>query len=306
MNTSLIRRALALVICVLTVLSLSPLTVSAEFNSTLNLSNVEMNEKGDGYYWDNPTRVLTLDGFSLDTDSDFGLKLPENATVKLVGTNRISASKYALSSMGNITFTGSGTLIIESDEVGIYSYSNNPSHKIRITDGKIKVTGKTQAILSEHAEISVTGGSHECVGGIKGRVFSISGGSLASDGTIDVSHQFSISCADLEAYCKDSAAIRSGNLFDTEYVSLMCGNDSSSLTEKDTYNGESYVNFTHTSKAQRASILFGEGTPIAVDYLLLGAVILLIAAAIAIPSVRKHRKTKKLYRDLDKAKQQKK
>ncbi len=300
--TKHICRALAYVMCALMIALPMSLFCHAEHTGTINLSNVTQHERGEGYFWDNREKVLTLDGFSLSTSEDFGLKLPEKATVKLVGTNRIRAGKYALSSMGSINFTGNGTLIIESEGTGIYSYSNNPDHRIRISEGTLKVTGKTQAVLCENAEFTITGGKLEAVGGINCRVFSALGGSVYSDGAIHATHLLKISCADVEAFTDEDAALVSDNLFATEYIKMHCGNDSSNLKEADSYAGERYFTSVATSKGVRDSIIFGAGVPITVDYLILGGAVLLVAAALILPIVIKRNKTRKMYESIEAAK----
>lgn len=300
-SKNIIKRLTLLLTFAVVLTALMSVNVFAGYSSTVNLANVIQNEKGNGYYWDNPARVLTLDGFSLETSEDFGLKLPENATVKLVGTNRIKASKYALSSAGSITFIGSGTLIIESEGIGIYSYSNNPSHKIRLNGGKLKVSGDECAILSENAELSVTSGTLEAVGGIIGRTVSFTGGKVISNGKIHASHLLKINHASLEASVSEGNALVIDNLFETEYIKLMCGESSDELKECSSYEGGRYAVATPTSKGSRTSILFGDGVSIAVDYVLLALAVILFAAVIIIPILMKKRKTKKLYAELEAA-----
>lgn len=307
MNTKLsknICRAVAYMMCAVMIALSMSLFCSAEHTGTINLSNAKEHMRGEGYFWDNREKVLTLDGFSLATSEDFGLKLPDNATVKLVGTNRIKAGKYALSSMGSINFIGSGTLILESEGTGLYSYSNNPNHRVRISDGTLKITGKTQAVLSENAEFTVTGGKLETVGGINCRTFSVLGGKVYSDGAIHASHLIKISCADVEAFAKDAPALVSDNLFVTEYIKMHVGNEADSLDEAEDYDGESFFTSTATSKGPRASIIFGEGTPITVDYLILGGAVVLVALALVLPIVIKKNKTRKMYESLEAAKKE--
>ncbi len=302
MNTKFSKslcRVTAYVICALiTVLAMS-VFCHAEHTGTINLSNVRQHESGEGYFWDNREKVLTLDGFNLSTSEDFGLKLPDNATVKLVGTNRITAGKYALSSTGSINFIGNGTLILESDDTGLYSYSNNPKHRVRISEGTLKISGKVQAVLSENAEFTVTGGKLEAVGGINCRTFTAVGGKVYSDGAIHATHQIKISCAEVEAFVKEGAALVSDNLFTTEYVKMHAGNNADSLEKTDSYEGESYFTSVATSKGVRDSIIFGEGTPITVDYLLLGGAVVLVLAALIIPIVVKKNKTRKMYEAIE-------
>ncbi|MBQ6788848.1 MAG: hypothetical protein IJO81_01525 [Clostridia bacterium] len=292
-------RVLAYVMCAILIALPMSVFCHAEHTGTVNLANAKQHMRGEGYFWDNREKVLTLDGFSLATSEDFGLKLPDNATVKLVGTSRIKAEKYALSSTGSINFIGSGTLILESEGTGLYSYSNNPKHRVRISEGTLKIKGGAQAVLSENAEFTVTGGKLEAVGGINCRTFSAVGGSVYADGAIHATHLLKISCADVEAFAKDGAALVSDNLFTTEYVKMLAGNNADSLEKTDSYEGESYFTSTATSKGVRDSIIFGEGTPITVDYLLLGGAVVLVAAALVLPIIIKRNKTRKMYEAIE-------
>ena len=292
-------RMLAYLMCAVMIALPMAVFCRAEHTGTINLSNVKQHEQGEGYFWDNIEKVLTLDGFSLATSEDFGLKLPDNATVKLVGTSRIKAGKYALSSTGSINFIGSGTLILESEGTGLYSYSNNPKHKVRLSEGTLKITGGVQAVLSENAEFTVTGGKLEAVGGINCRTFSAVGGSVYSEGTIHATHMIKISCADVEAFAKDGAALVSDNLFTTEYVKMHAGDNPDSLEKTESYAGEAYFTSVATSKGVRDSIIFGEGTPITVDYLLLGGAVVLVVAALVLPIIIKRNKTRKMYEAIE-------
>ena len=292
-------RVLAYVMCAILIALPTSVFCHAEHTGTINLANARQHESGEGYFWDNREKVLTLDGFNLATSEDFGLKLPDNATVKLVGTNCIKAGKYALSSTGSINFIGSGTLILESEGTGLYSYSNNPKHRVRISEGTLKITGGAQAVLSENAEFTVSGGKLEAVGGINCRTFSAVGGSVYSDGAIHATHLIKISCADVEVFDKDGAALVSDNLFTTEYVKTFAGNNADSLKETEGYAGEAYFTSVATSKGVRDSIIFGEGTPITVDYLLLGGAVVLVAAALVLPIIIKRNKTRKMYEAIE-------
>ena len=298
----LICTVLVLFVCHAVLLPVLEVNAAEGYGETLNLANVKQHEKGRGYYWDNRKKILTLDGFNLSTSSDLGLKLPENATVELVGTNRISASKYALSFTGNVTFTGKGTLIIDSGDVGIYSYSSNTAHKIRLNGGKLNVNGDRYAILSEKSEISVTGGTLEVSSdsgtSVMCRVFGATGGTITSSGTIHATHQILINAANVEASAENAPALLSDNLFSLEYVKLSCGDSASVSAGVEIYNGESYVSTEAVSKGPRSSILFGEGTPITVDYILLALSVLLFSGAIVVPILVKRAKTKRLYEEL--------
>lgn len=275
-------------------------TIYAE---TVNLAYADQHVSGNGYYWDNVKKILTLDNLEIDTEDDFGIRLPDNATIELKGTSRITAGKYALGCPGNVTVKGNGSLILESGEAAIFVHSRNDAHKFRVFSGSITAKSKNHALVSESAEISVTGGKTELISessvAVSCRVFAVTAGSVKAEGAIHATHLIRVNEAEVEAFSKDGAALKSDNLYEFDNMKLLAGNDSSDLKEKESYNGEKYFTSVPVSKGPRSSILFGEGTPITVDYVLLALAIVLTAAVIALPIIRKRIKTRKLYEALE-------
>ncbi len=295
--------SLILSVALLITLALFALPASgAAYGETLNLANVQANQKGDGYFWNNMTSTLTLDGFELSTSADFGMKLPEGATVELVGTNKISGGKYGIGCPGSVTFTGNGTLVAEGGTYAVYSYTANENHKLRFDGGKLFLKGGVDAVFSESAVISVTGSSLELKAGdghgIKGRVIASTGGSVVSDAPIHATHEVSISRTEIEVSGRGKAAITSDNILKLENVKILTGSNADSLNEKDVYSGEVFLQTVPISESARGSILFGEGTPITVDYLLLTAAVILIACALVLPILHRKNKVKKMYASL--------
>lgn len=294
-----------MVFCLASVVGLSCIlafAVSADGGTAVNLANVNKNESGEGYYWNNPDEILTLDGFSVSTDEDFGLKLPADATVELKGTNRISASKYAVGCPGSVTFKGDGELILESGESALYSYSTNSNHKIKITEGKYKFTSGEEVIKLDGAEFSVTGGSLELTSSgelaIFGRDLSFTGGSVTAAGALRASHLIKINRSSLEIGAQTQALICE-NLIDISNVELSLGDSPSSLSVADEYGNEKYMIAIPEKEEGRRSIIFGENVSGVLDYAALAAVVILIAAAIVVPILLRKRKTAKLYEKLE-------
>ena len=104
----LLAASAVLLTVVLAFFVLPGMTEAKTITETLNLVNVTQNERGDGYQWANRYDILTLDGLRLETENDFGLRLPKSCTVVLKGTNYIKAGKYALTCSGNVSFKGNG------------------------------------------------------------------------------------------------------------------------------------------------------------------------------------------------------
>ena len=314
MKNNFVRKSISVMITLmLTVLLMPTLGISASatvYAETVNLAYADQHVSGDGYYWDNVKKVLTLDNLEIDTDDDFGLRLPDNATIELKGTSRISAEKYALGCPGNVTVKGKGSLILESDEAAIFVHSRNDAHKFRVFSGSISAKSKGHALISESAEISVTGGKLELISegaeSVSCRVFAVTAGSVKAEGTVHATHLIRVNEAEVEVFSKDGAALKSDNLYEFDNMKLLAGNDSSKLSEKESYTGEKYFTSVPVPKGPRSSILFGEGTPITVDYVLLALAVVLTVAVIVLPVMRKRIKTRKLYEALEAEREAKK
>ncbi|MBR6807318.1 MAG: hypothetical protein IKM46_02930 [Clostridia bacterium] len=308
MNISKIIRKTVIFAVVFSLLVLPASVISvnaAEITSTVNLAYATQHESGNGYYWDNINKVLTLDNFNVNTEDDWGLRLPTNAnnlTIELKGTNVIKAGKYALGCPGNVTVKGDGKLILESGTHAIFVHSKTDAHKFRIFDGEVSAKGGETAFYSEVAEFSMTGGSAQFSSdgdfAVNTRVFSMTGGKATVNGTLKAVHLLRLNEAELTV-TDDKKALEIGNLFEHDNIKFMAGNSENSLKEIEDYNGEMYFKTTPVPPGPRDSIIFGEGTPITVDYILLGCAVVLVSCLLIIPIVVKKRKTKKLYARLE-------
>ena len=306
---SIIRKAVTFaVVFSMLVLPASLINVNAaEINSTVNLAYVKQHESGDGYFWDNINKVLTLENFNVNTEDDWGLRLPDNVnnlTIELKGTNTIKAGKYALGCPGNVTVKGSGKLILESGEHAIFVHSKTDSHKFRIFDGEIIAKGGKTAFYSEVVEFSMIGGSAEFSSNgdysVNTRVFSMTGGKATLNGTLRAGHLLRLNEAELYV-TDDNKALEIGNLFEYDNIKFMSGNSDSALKETDKYSAEKCFKTIPVPPGPRDSIIFGEGTPITVDYILLGCAVVLVLCALVVPIVIKKQKTKKMYMQLESA-----
>lgn len=307
---NLIKTFTVLAVCVLAIIPFVTNEAKAATSAeTLNLAYVKMNQSGEGYYWDNINRVLTLNDLVIDTDEDFGIRLPENATIELKGTSRIKAGKYALGCPSNVSIKGKGELILESGDSAIFVHSKTDSHKFRVFEGKVTAKGTLHGIKSEIAEISITGGvvNFESAEGaaVNSRVFSVTGGEVNVNGGVVATHLIRINEAKVNVSNAVAEALDSKNLLELENVKILVGSKAGKLSEVEEYKGEKYFSTEPVSPGPRDSILFGEGVPITVDYALLVGAIVLVAAAIVLPVVRKRIKTKKLYAALEAEKTEK-
>lgn len=304
-NKSIIIKAviLTVIISMLIIPSMSLGVSAAEINTTVNLAYVKQHVSGEGYFWDNVKKVLTLNDLNINTDDAWGLRLPEGATIELKGTTTIKAGKYALGCPGNVTVTGNGKLILESGEHAIFVHTENESHKFRVFEGEIIAKGNTTGFYSEYSEFSMTGGKAEFSSNgdyaVNSRVFSMTGGKVTVDGTLRTTHLLRLNESELTV-SDDKKALETVNLFEYDNIKLTVGDAVSSLSEAKSYKGEKCFKSVPVPSGPRDSILFGEGTPITVDYILLGCTLLAVTSLIVVPVVIKKRKVKKMYASLGK------
>jgi len=258
--------------------------------TTVNLVNVTQNERGDGYYWANRTDELTLDGLRLETDSDYGLRLPQNCTVILKGTNYIKAGKYALTCSGNVSFKGKGKLILDGGEMGIYIYTEVDTHKIRLLDGEYEIKAGNYGVYSEHADFSFVDGDMDIEvadpngAAILGRSVNLVGGEFEAKGSVEATHELVVKGIDLDIE-STRAALSAKNL-NIEDISVT------------NYNGEVEIEAVSTEKRDRRSAIFGDDVPGYVDVILLVGAVVVIALLIVVPILRRRKKTKELYERL--------
>lgn len=272
------------------------INAAAPQRETLNLLNVTKNQTGEGYYWHNPSKTLTLNGLHIDTQSKFGLRLLDNTIIVLEGINIISAAEIAVQCIGSITIKGSGSLTIKSGDTGILIQTNNRSKKMMILDGNIDVSADKEAIRSDVASISVAGGniglSAADSGGysINGNVVSISDGvNLTADNTIAASYNLTINAANMTVNAPKFALEYAGT-FAISNVSLSAGSSPSALTTVETYGGENSLITLSTAEKKQTSIIFGAQYPLALDILSLAGLLIILAAVIVIPPYVKKRR----------------
>ncbi|MBQ4574609.1 MAG: hypothetical protein IJA85_05360 [Clostridia bacterium] len=283
-----IYMALITVILLLTSISFA---VSAEtITTTVDLSNVRKNERGDGYNWDNINDVLTLTNYKQDTEEDYGFKLPHGATVVIQGNCSIKAKKGALTFDGSAIIKGSGTLKLEA-EVGMINLSNNQTAKVIIYDGNYVINAESCGIRSEYVPFTVSGGKMDInvanTDGyaLYGTRLSLANCGITANSGIYSYNELSVKACALDITANGPALSSSVKLT----VKDMAIEDKSgaAITE---YNGESAIVTSSTYKRVRTSILFGESVPAAVDYLIFLLIVVLLAAVIVLPILRQRKK----------------
>lgn len=272
---------------------------------TVNITRPEKNITGEGYYWDNRSSTLILQGVNIDTAEDYGIKLSDGATVELRGSNYISAGYAALAGQGGFTVTGDGTLTVSAKN-GIMSYSE-VSKEIRIRSGNIDINAGACGIRYEAGTVTVSGGkldisvSDVATGtAVYARNTQLTGGELAADSPVTAERTVRVIASDAEISVPDGrAAISAGEQLVTEKISMKTGASASSLAEAETYSGESFLTASSTADRVGRSVILGEAYPAYVDYLLISGAVILLVLIIVLPVAFRRRRTKALIRRME-------
>ena len=275
---------------------LSPLalpTLAGTVTETVNVQYFKKNTAGDGYYWNNRDEKLTLENLHLTTTSAYGMRIPDGAEVELIGDNYISAASVALALEGDVTFKGTGTLTLEGGQYGLYDYATDGLCIARFMAKALTATGGEAAVRFDTAKFYAENGAKVTLKSdglaVSGVVVKFLDCTVDATAPVAASQLLVIQNADVTV-AADKAALDCPRSLTLSNVKLETGASLASLAAAETYAGEHAVRFTHTGRAGRTSILFGDSCPAFVDYILLGVVLLGAAAAIALPIRRQKKK----------------
>ena len=264
---------------------------------TLDIANARQNMSGPGYSWANRYDELTLSGVNIYTDSPYGLRLPNNCTVIVNGTNYIRAEKYGIACSGTVTFKGNGTLVVSAGDTGFIIVSQNRTHKIRILEGTYIFEGGRYGVYSEAGDFSFTGGSltlkipENGEAAVCGRCVNLLGGTVKSNGQIKATNELVVDAVNLEIDTRsEKEALRSENLLRIENITFR---------DFDEYTGQSIVSAIAEKRFIPESFIFKNGVPVFVDFLLIFGIIAVLVAFILIPIVLKKKKSRETIKRLE-------
>ena len=282
----------------------SSVVISAEggdqvVTETLDIANARMNVSGPGYSWANRYDELTLSGLNLYTPEPYGLRLPNKCKVYLEGNNYINAEKYGIACSGTVDFFGTGSLYITAGETGIIIVSQNNTNKIRLHGGTYEIHAGTYGIYSEASDFSFVGGSMNVKVkdpegyAIHGRNVNLLGGTFTANAPVYSTNELVIDSLDIDVNTGEIGmpALSSEHTLRVSNIAF---------DGMEGYNGEKSVKGKATARFVAKSIIFGDSVPAFVDYILIAALVLVVAAAIAIPVIRKKKKSRKIMEDLEK------
>lgn len=284
---------------------------SNAITSTVNLVNVNENITGDGYYWANIDKILTLTNVNINTKDEYGLKLPVNATIVLEGKNYISASNVAVFLAGRVTIEGGGSLTITSGDTGIVCASVNKADTFRIRKGTVNINSKNTGIYSQVIDISILGGKtniniSEPTGyAVNGISATMTAGTFTANAPISLGGSITISGTNLSINA-NSAAISAQNGIIISSSEIKAGANANSMSLVENYNSENSVTVKSNVKRSGYGILFKSDYPIFVDYIVFLLILGAAFAVIALPIYYKRKKTKALIQKYQQEKQSEK
>ncbi len=273
-----------------------PSSAAETITETLDIAGLNKNGSGAGYNWANIDGILTLDGLRIETKDDYGLKLPEGATVVLNGDNYIKASECAIRCVASLTIQGNGTLTLISDDTAVFCGSNVDRDTVRFRSGKITISGCETGVYAEHATVAFTGADVTLNAksySVRAKNIQMSGGNVTAVGKLSAKADMSLSGVNLTAN-GTAPVLSAGNKLDISSCDIFCGADEGSLTASEGYTDTATVKLVSTVDTSRKGVLFGGKYPLAVDYIVFTLLGLITVAVIAVPIYIKSKKTKKL------------
>ncbi|MBP5255611.1 MAG: hypothetical protein J6Z80_01010 [Clostridia bacterium] len=265
---------------------------AAALSDGVSILNPKQNIHGTGYEWDNPHDTLTLTNLRIDTDDDFGLKVPDGATVILNGVNRISAKVAALYIGGKVTIKGDGRLILDGGEYGVFCNSSDRRAKLSIISGRYAVTAGKSGFYSAVEKISLSGKAEIDVSGGSFSFETVSleitnGATVRAVGQIKSSVSCLISAANVNVTAPDRAIISPSLVIERVSVDAGEGHDNEYVSQASLITVSEW-------KYVRTSVLFGESVPAYVDLLIALGAAAAAALAIILPILLRKRKLRKI------------
>ncbi len=256
-----------------------------------------------GWYWDNINLVLTIKNLNIKTDSDYGLKVQDGATVVILGDNYIEAEKAALYFGGpyvtnGITVKGNGSLTLKSENgSGIVCASSSRSSIVRFTKTDIEISCKDDAIVSKNSSVSFSGGrlsinTDESSNAVDAKSFTINSGCSFTSNAPIKADELTLSASPV-SIASNSQALLCDNIT-IQRVRIFSGDKLSSLSQAEEYSNEPALKTEVSFFLSTNSIIFGDRFSIAADILLLCALLAVLAVVIIIPIVVKKKKAKRI------------
>ncbi len=297
------KKFLSLIIALVTVTALFtfalPVSAKAVHKSTINLIGINKGTSGAGYDWDNYHNVLTLDGLNIKTSDNYGIKLPDGATVVLKGNNYIEAKKAAVFIEAKVVFKGKGTLTLVSEN-GIFCSSSDKTDSLSILGGTYKITSSGIGIVSDFHSVSFS----NCKVTVKTsdetaiKAQSITTGAktvINANGSISGKDKIQIESSSITVNAKGAALVSDKPVVFSK-VTVKAGDSSKKLSvidlEKSSYEGQKSVKITSKYDGQKKSLFFGDNVPRYVDIIVMILGIGFVVCGVVLPVIYKKKKAK--------------
>ncbi len=131
------------------------------YYSGLDLTLATANLSGGGYAWDHAQKTLTLDGFSILTSAEIGLKFPANS--KIIVADGSENSLVCLNGLsmgvvcdGSLTIEGGGKFDISTaGGNAIYLVNDQTDIALTVTDAEFSATGGNTYIKSKNSSVKI-------------------------------------------------------------------------------------------------------------------------------------------------------
>ena len=293
------KKFFTLLLAILMLITVFQIPVAASGSTITNCIDLPFkndDDSGSGYSWDNLKCILTLDGINLDTTDVYGIKLPAGSKIKINGDNYIKAGSFAIFCLGDLTIEGKGSLTLSCAENGITCYTTYSTDKLTFVSGKITINDAKNGIYSENTPIIFSGANvtvNATNKSVFGKEIKFMAGSFTAQGQIYSKNSVSISNANLNVTANDGAIVSSRPVNFTD-VDVSVGENASSLTSAQSYNGEKAIKTVGTKKDTKNGFLFGGKLPAFVDYITIAVIALAASAVIVVPIIIKRKKTAEL------------
>ena len=256
-----------------------------------------------GWYWDNINLVLTIKNLNLKTESEYGLKVQDGATVVILGNNYIEAEKAALYfggqySTNGITVKGNGTLTLKSSNgSGIVCGSSNKNSVVRFSKTNIEIVCGNDAIVSKNTSVSFSGGrlsidTDENSNAVDAKAFTINSGCSFSSNAPIIAGELTVSASSISVASNRQSI--SADIVNIQRVKLFTGEKLTELSEAEAYTNESAVKTEVNFFLSTSSIIFGDRFSIVTDILFLIVLLAILAAVIIVPIVIRKKKAKRI------------
>lgn len=151
------KKIISIVLCFALIFSLGMMSVTAADDTTVTVKGAT-----SGYDWDAQTKTLTLDGFS--TDDGYINIVGSDVTIKLIGENNtLTSLTHGIMSNKSITFTGSGSLTVNSDQCSIWTEGNDANVTFNGT-GTITLKSNGREAMFVDGNIAFNSGTVDATG----------------------------------------------------------------------------------------------------------------------------------------------